>query len=105
MYVFMHSYKILSNIIIKYSLLSRALSPIKVRNIYFSVYPPPDILSGLSVDCQVNGDLKVNRPSSGFLAENPSTHCIIVLRRSSLIFVNSSLPPEPSLAEVHCAAL
>ena len=44
------------------------LTYLRQANNYFSVYPPPDILSGLRLDVHASGDLKISRPSSGFLA-------------------------------------
>ena len=54
---------------------------------------------------QLMGDLNISFPSLGCFAPNPSTNLITSLRRVSFRGVNSSFPPEPSVAEVHLAAL
>lgn len=75
------------------------------KNTHLSSNPGALIASGLTVVCQVKGFLKTNLDSSAYLALKPSTYCMIELSSSSFSFVNSNLPPEPPLAEVHCAAL
>lgn len=75
------------------------------QNTHLSSNPGALIASGLTVVCQVKGFLKTNFDSSAYLAPKPSTYCMMELSSSSFSFVNSNLPPEPPLAEVHCAAL